>query len=82
MIEIHVDEVPENIVKKKANLLLTEIFQQRPFGGSPSIWMAAMEKPLSAQFIFTGKAWKGTKGKLAIIPKDEGNGIMVSAMQS
>jgi hypothetical protein len=50
-----------------------------------------MEKPLLAfghnecifrKFIFTGKAWKGAKGELAIIPKDEGHGIMVSAVQS
>jgi hypothetical protein len=84
MVELHIDEIPENIIrnKKNANPLLTEIFQQCPFGGNLSVRMAETEKPLLAfghdkcifwQFIFTGKAWKGTKGELAIIPKDEGN---------
>ncbi len=34
------------------------------------------------QYIFTGSAWSGPQGKLAIIPKDEGKGIMISAFQS
>jgi hypothetical protein len=34
------------------------------------------------QYIFTRKAWKGPKGELAVIPKDEGYGIMISAFQS
>jgi hypothetical protein len=34
------------------------------------------------QFIFTGKAWKGPKEERAIIPKDEGYSLMISAFQS
>jgi hypothetical protein len=62
-----------------------------PGGGNLSIRKSPDEKPLIAfghdecifrQFVFTGSAWQGTKGEQAIIPKDEGNGIMVSALQS
>jgi hypothetical protein len=34
------------------------------------------------QFIFTRSAWTGPKGEQGIIPKDEGNGLMVSTFQS
>jgi hypothetical protein len=34
------------------------------------------------QFIFTRKACKGPKGECAIIPKEEGYGLMISAFQS
>jgi hypothetical protein len=87
-VELHIDEIPETclINKNMVNPLLTKIYQQHPFRGDLSICMATVEKPLLAfghdeciihQFIFTGKVWKATKGDLAIIPKDEGNCIMV-----
>ena len=60
-------------------------------GGNLSVRKNPDEKPLLSfghdecifrQFIFTGSAWQGTKGEQGIIPKDEGNGLMVSAFQS
>ncbi len=50
MVEIHVDEIPENNLKNKklANPLLTEVFQQCPFGGNLSVHKTEMEKPLLA----------------------------------
>ncbi len=50
IIELHIDEIPENIIrnKKMANPLLTEILQQCHFGGNLSVQMAETEKPLLA----------------------------------
>jgi hypothetical protein len=62
-----------------------------PFGGNLSIQKRPEEKPLLSfchdecifwQFIFTLSAWSGPRGELAIILKDEGNGIVISALQS
>jgi hypothetical protein len=84
MVELHVDDIPDN-------KLLTIINNEYPMGGNLSIRKSPDEKPLIAfghdecifrQLVFTGSAWQGTKGEQAIIPKDEGNGIMVSALQS
>jgi len=84
MVELHVDEIPDN-------KLLTIINATCKFGGKLSVRMAPEEKPLLSfghdecifrQFIFTGYSWNGPKGEKAIIPKDEGYGIMVSAFQS
>jgi hypothetical protein len=81
MAEIHVDEIPDN-------KLLTEINFKVKYSGNLSIRKQPEEKPLISfghdecifrQNIFTGKSWSGPKGELAIIPKDEGNGIMISA---
>ncbi len=84
MVEIHMDEIPDN-------KLLTEINSKLKYGGNLSIHKQPDEKPVISfgrdecifcQCIFTGKSWSGPKGELAIIPKDEGNGIMISAFQS
>ena len=84
MVEIHVDEIPDS-------KLLTNINLQCWFGSNLSIQKRPEEKPLISfghdecifrQYIFTGSAWSGPRGEQAIIPKDEGNGIMISAFQS
>jgi hypothetical protein len=84
MVEIHMDEITDN-------KLLTEINSKLKYSGNLSICKQPDEKLLTLfghngcifhQYIFTGKSWSGPKGELAIIPKDEGNGIMISAFQS
>ncbi len=76
---------------KIENYLCTIIICECPFGGDLSICKKDDKKlqlPFGHdecifwQFIFTGSAWQGTKGEQAIIPKDEGFGIMVSTSQS
>ena len=34
------------------------------------------------QFILTGKSWKGPNGETAVVPKDDGAGVMIRAFQS
>ena len=34
------------------------------------------------QFILTGRSWKGPNGETAVVPKDEGAGVMISAFPS
>jgi len=93
MVEFHVDDIPEMNVfdNKTENKLRTRIDEECIFGGNLSVRKDPAEKPLFAfghdecifwQFIFTGMAWIGVKGELPIIPKDEGFGIMESALQS
>ena len=64
-----------------ANSLLTKIFEQCPFGGNLSIYMAPMENSLFSfmhdecnvqQFI--------SMDELAKLPKDKGDGIMGSVI--
>jgi hypothetical protein len=73
MVELHIDDIPDNP-------LLTKIPSMYRFGGNLSVRKQEDEWPMFSfshtecifhQYIFTGKAWKGPKGKLAVIPKDE-----------
>jgi len=84
MVELHIDEIPDSE-------LLTNINLSVPFGGNLSIRKMPEEKPLLSfghdecifrQYIFTLSAWSGPRGEQAIIPKDEGNGLMIPAFQS
>jgi hypothetical protein len=80
MVEYHVD--------------MCDLFQQRmneetKFGGRRSvryesgrmliIW--GHDKAIVKQFTLTRKSWTGPNGETAIVPKDEGLGIMISALQ-
>jgi hypothetical protein len=65
--------------------------RETQFGGNLSIRMLPCQLPLIVmgqdecivkQYTFTPKAWVGPKGEQAIIPKDDGYGIMISAFQS
>jgi hypothetical protein len=84
MVELHVDELPDSE-------LLTRINKECRFGGNLSVRRGKEERPIFSfgrdecifrQFTFTGSAWTGPKGEQGIIPKDEGNGLMISAFQS
>ncbi len=84
MVELHVDELPESA-------LLTRINNECKFGGNLSVRRGLEERPIFSfsqdecnfrQFSFTGSSWTGPKGEQGIIPKDEGNGLMISAFQS
>jgi hypothetical protein len=73
MVELHVDEIPDNT-------LLTRINNLCLYGGNLSVRKMPNERPVISfghgecifrQFIFTCSAWKGTKGEQAPIPKDD-----------
>jgi len=40
------------------------------------------DKCIFKQFTFCAKSWQGPNGKIMMIPKDDGLGIMISAFQS
>lgn len=82
MIEFHVDD----------HKMLTELANNKyPFGGNLSVRRPADLKPLIAfgqdeaimkQYQFTSRSWTGPNGEAALTPKDEGKGIMISALIS
>ena len=80
MREYHVDT---------CNLFQERMNAQTPFGGNRSvrypegrmliIW--GHDEAIVKQFTLTSKSWVGTNGETAIVPKDDGCGIMISAFQ-
>lgn len=89
MVEFHIDALPEEVVDKLAaadNALFG------PFGsGRLSVRRDRSKKPLICfgqdecifkQFSFFTKIWYGSDGQLALLPKDEGMGVMILAFQS
>ncbi|KAL7532560.1 hypothetical protein ACHAWF_008635 [Thalassiosira exigua] len=82
LIEFHVDD-HETFIERGAQL--------HPFGGNLSVRKPAGRKPLIVvgqdeaifkQFLNMWKAWKLPDGTMAIMPKDDGNGVMISAWVS
>jgi hypothetical protein len=82
MVELHVDTC--NILEEKAN-------NETKFGGNLSVRKGIEEKPLFMfghdecifkQYTMTNKHWKAPNGATVFIPKDDGQGVMISAFQS
>jgi hypothetical protein len=82
MVELHVDD--HHAFQDKMNLTSR-------FGGKLSVQKQAEEKPIICfgqdeaimkQYCFTTKAWTAPTGQKAIVPKDEGMGVMISAFVS
>ena len=80
-IEFHVDD----------NETLTAIGNTMPFGGNLSVRKPLHKKPLIIfgqdecifkQYIFRNKCWNGPNGEVPLMPKDEGQGLMISAFVS
>ena len=81
MVEFHVDNHP----------IFLDRVSSIEFGGHLSVRKPADQKPLLTfgqdecifkQFSFTPKAWTLPNGQKAVIPKDEGAGIMISGFVS
>jgi hypothetical protein len=77
-VELHVDEHP--LFQDESNHL--------PFGGSLSIRKKKEEKPVMIlgqdecifkQYSLNKKSWSDPNGTKALLPKDEGQGVMISA---
>ena len=80
-VEFHVDDSPG----------FQDMVAKTEFGGNLSVRMPLGTKPLICfgqdecifkQFLFTAKSWTLPDGQKAVIPKDEGHGVMISAMTS
>jgi len=82
MVEYHVDACKVFSEKMK---------QETEFGGNLSVRFPHNNKPLIVfghdecifkQYALTKKSWVGPNGKSVLVPKDEGQGVMISAFQS
>ena len=80
-IEFHVDDSPT----------CTELGNQSEFGGFLSVRRPTNQKPLLIfgqdecifkQFLFRNKCWNGPDGETPLMPKGEGQGLMVSGFVS
>jgi hypothetical protein len=80
-VELHVDDHP----KFQADC------EHLPFGGHLSVRKGVHEKPLTIlgqdkcifkQFNLSSKSWSDPNGTNALLPKDEGQGVMISAFVS
>lgn len=81
MIELHVDD--HECLQEYANE------KYKKFGGNLSVRMSGkpiiiigQDESVYNQFAFGSKQWVGQKGERAFLPKSDGMGVMVSAMQS
>ena len=79
--EFHVDDSPA----------FDDFVRKTKFGGNLSVRKPTSLKPLMMfgqdecifkQYTFTKKTWKGSDGKMPLLPKDEGAGVMISAFVS
>ena len=82
MVEYHVDTCKE--IMEKMN-------KESEFGGNLSVRFDPEKRPLVVfgqdecivkQYLFTQKSWNGPNGETALIPKDDGLGVMISAFVS
>ena len=82
MVEYHVDTC-EHFAK--------QMNRETEYGGKLSVWFPANNKPLIIfshdkcifkQYLIMKKSWIGPNGENMLVPKDEGQGIMLSALQS
>ena len=81
MVEYHVDSA--NVFQERMN--------GTKYGGDLSVQRNIHDKPLIIfghdecifkQYLLTKKNWVGPNGELALVPKDDGQGVMISALQS
>ena len=79
--EFHIDDNPE----------FTKLGESLPMGGSLSVRKPTHLKPLLIwgqdkciykQFLFRNKHYVGPNGEVPLMPKDEGQGLMISAFVS
>ena len=82
MVEYHVDSCSEFQVRMN---------EETEFGGQLSVRKEEHERPLLMfghdeaifkQFLLTKKSWCGPNGETVLVPKDDGQGLMISAFQS
>jgi hypothetical protein len=89
MVEFHIDAMSKEVVEE---LAATDNALFCPFGsGHLSVHRDRSKKPLIClgqdkcifkQFSFFSKVWYGSDSQLALLPKDEGMSVMISAFYS
>jgi hypothetical protein len=80
MREFHVDchDALLQFINPETGLFGGNLSVRFPDGKQPLI-IVGQDKMITYQFLFSAKSWKGPHGKALILPKGEGEGIMVSA---
>jgi hypothetical protein len=82
MVEYHVDTCKDFMERKN---------KESEFGGDLSVRRDQSQRPLIVfgqdecivkQYLFSKKSWSGPKGETALVPKDDGLGVMISAFVS
>jgi len=67
------------------------MIRETEYGGKLSVWFSANNKPLIIfghdecifkQYLITKKSWIGPNGKNVLVPKEKGQSIMFSVLQS
>ena len=80
MVEFQVD-ASEKLLKYVAGDLGGNLSVRFPQGEKPLICFGHDES-IYKQFLLTKKSWIGPDGETNIVPKDDGLGVMISALQS
>jgi hypothetical protein len=62
--------------KFRGNLSVKKHENERP------LLMFGQDKAIFKQFLLTKKSWCGPNGETVLVPKNEGQGLMISAFQS
>jgi hypothetical protein len=95
MIEVHVDAVTGDLDNKDGEspggLLLRELLKGSKFGGNLSVRKHKDQLPLIIigqdecivnQYLFPGRSWMGPEGQTVLLPKSQGDGVMLSSFVS
>ena len=85
MVEYHVDAIPSD------TRIDNQILALGAYGGNlsvrrdsnkPIVMYIGQDEAIFKQFSFLSKMWTGPKGERALLPKDEGAGVMISSFIS
>ena len=85
MVEYHVDAIPSD-TRIDNQILALEAYggnlSVRRDSNKPIVMYIGQDEAIFKQFSFLSKMWTGPKGERALLPKDEGAGVMISSFIS
>jgi hypothetical protein len=79
MIEYHVDDIPSETLATLALGPFGAHLSVRRDVNKPILMFIGQDEAIYKQFLFLSKMWTGPKGERALLPKDEGAGVMISS---
>ena len=83
MLEVHMDDIPDEIKKEQYESLPTpQMSVRRKDLQRKPIILIGQDESVFHQYLVGVRHWKGPKGERPLLPKSEGDGYMVSAFQS
>eukprot|EP00978_Attheya_sp_CCMP212_P029890 scaffold107936_cov28-Attheya_sp.AAC.1 len=92
MIEFHVDSIVDNDAKSLHKYIEEATKRNKGMGANQSHFRKdktrnvlipfGQDECIFKQFLLRKKAWRSKSGKFKLTPKDDGSGIMVSALES